>query len=270
MKRRLRRCSPLDVLLSAPMVLIVSALFWWTWYNHVIMMERDLFSRSRVALAVLDILCFHLLFISSQWAYLRTVLTSPGYSQDISESVEVDPLAGLECGRPEREEGSEAQPNSERSRFCQICQRDKPERAHHCRICNKCVMRMDHHCPWVANCVGRDNHKFFFLFVVYTPLTAIYHTITTSVWASQWLHSHLDAWLVVAQVWCNVLVCCSFGIILFAFAFYHAYLISSDLTTIESMSPSRGQPRPRSLGSMTSNCYAVMGVSKWRWFFPCA
>jgi len=278
MKLRLRSCSPLDVVLSAPMVVVVSSLFWWTWFNHVILMDRDLFSRSNFALAALDVVCFHFLFISSQLAYLRTVVTSPGYSQDSGEAGEEETLAELECGG--QEEGrAMSQLNSER-RYCQVCQRSKPERAHHCRICNKCVMRMDHHCPWVANCVGRDNHKFFFLFVLYTPLTAIYHAVTNSVWASQWFHNNLDAWLLVAQVWCNVLVCCAFGIILIVFAFYHAYLISSDLTTLESMSsvirtqqavlPSQSHGSPYTLGTATSNCNTVMGASKWRWFLACA
>ena len=67
--------------------------------------------------------------------------------------------------------------------YCTKCAHFRPARAHHCSICNRCILRMDHHCllaippllilfvftgPWVGNCVGHLNHKFFFLFMMYT------------------------------------------------------------------------------------------------------
>jgi len=52
-------------------------------------------------------------------------------------------------------------------RYCAICMAAKPERAHHCKRCNKCYLRMDHHCFWINNCVGYNNHKYFFMFLLY-------------------------------------------------------------------------------------------------------
>ncbi|CAD7933714.1 unnamed protein product [Amoebophrya sp. A25] len=56
-------------------------------------------------------------------------------------------------------------------RFCQEERIFKPDRAHFCRVANKNIMRMDHHCPWLLNTVGLKNHKFFYLFVLYSTLT---------------------------------------------------------------------------------------------------
>ncbi|XP_065556191.1 palmitoyltransferase ZDHHC16B-like [Artemia franciscana] len=50
---------------------------------------------------------------------------------------------------------------------CRKCYRPKPPRTHHCSVCNRCVLRMDHHCPWLNNCVGHQNHRYFYLFMVY-------------------------------------------------------------------------------------------------------
>lgn len=65
-----------------------------------------------------------------------------------------------------------------RVKHCKKCDNAwKPERAHHCSECNSCVFKMDHHCPWVNNCVGARNMKYFFLFVLYTGISAAYSCI---------------------------------------------------------------------------------------------
>lgn len=58
--------------------------------------------------------------------------------------------------------------------ICKKCISPKPPRTHHCSVCNKCVLQMDHHCPWINNCVGFYNHRYFFLFLVYLFVGALY------------------------------------------------------------------------------------------------
>ncbi|KAI5706179.1 hypothetical protein M8J76_005408 [Diaphorina citri] len=54
--------------------------------------------------------------------------------------------------------------------ICKKCISPKSPRTHHCSVCNRCILKMDHHCPWLNNCVGHWNHRYFFLFMIYTVL----------------------------------------------------------------------------------------------------
>ncbi|KAF9994240.1 hypothetical protein BGZ79_001003, partial [Entomortierella chlamydospora] len=65
-----------------------------------------------------------------------------------------------------------------RPRWCDICKITKPDRSHHCSECNSCVLRMDHHCPWVNGCIGFGNYKFFYLFILYGSLSALWVVAT--------------------------------------------------------------------------------------------
>jgi len=59
-------------------------------------------------------------------------------------------------------------------RRCRKCQDNyKPPRAHHDSVTGRCIVKMDHFCPWVGNAVGALNHKFFFLFILYTFTTSL-------------------------------------------------------------------------------------------------
>jgi len=58
-------------------------------------------------------------------------------------------------------------------RRCNKCNGNyKPPRAHHDSVTGRCIVKMDHFCPWVGNAVGALNHKFFFLFILYTLCTS--------------------------------------------------------------------------------------------------
>ncbi|VVC36246.1 Hypothetical protein CINCED_3A005520 [Cinara cedri] len=58
--------------------------------------------------------------------------------------------------------------------MCKKCDSPKPPRTHHCSVCNKCIIKMDHHCPWLNNCIGFYNHRYFFLYMVYTTLGSLF------------------------------------------------------------------------------------------------
>jgi len=70
-----------------------------------------------------------------------------------------------EADGPQASSGSESE--SERDRFCSICNRSKSFRTHHCRICNVCVELMDHHCPFTGNCASLSNFRSFYLSLLY-------------------------------------------------------------------------------------------------------
>lgn len=51
--------------------------------------------------------------------------------------------------------------------FCLQCMIRKPLRSKHCRRCGRCVAKQDHHCPWINNCVANNNHRHFFMYILY-------------------------------------------------------------------------------------------------------
>ena len=57
---------------------------------------------------------------------------------------------------------------------CKKCIAPKPPRSHHCSVCDSCSLKMDHHCPWLNGCVGHFNHRYFFLYMVYTVLGCLF------------------------------------------------------------------------------------------------
>jgi len=98
--------------------------------------------------------------------YVRSILVSPGEIPDTPE--------WMYYGEAPEESGAQVQislhetKRSGERRHCKWCSKYKPDRAHHCRVCRVCILKMDHHCPWIYNCVGFQNHKFFFLLLLYT------------------------------------------------------------------------------------------------------
>lgn len=54
--------------------------------------------------------------------------------------------------------------------FCVPCMVRMPLRSKHCKRCNRCIAKHDHHCPWVYNCIGINNHRQFFLYLVFLEI----------------------------------------------------------------------------------------------------
>jgi len=57
---------------------------------------------------------------------------------------------------------------------CEKCDGNyKPPRAHHDKFTGRCIVKLDHYCPFVCNAIGALNHKYFFLFILYTFIVCI-------------------------------------------------------------------------------------------------
>ncbi|CAO3680340.1 unnamed protein product [Umbelopsis vinacea] len=144
---------------------------------------------------------------------------------------------------------------------------------------------MDHHCPWISGCVGHGNYKFFFQFVTYTALYALWvfaTTLPTVIDAVAKRGFDIDVQWIVA-----IVLAFLFGFLLFAFSCVHGYYILTNTTTIESISDRpyyirvdfdrtghNHQIVTTDIGEklwshgFATNWRSVMGNSVAGWFFP--
>jgi palmitoyltransferase len=121
------------------------------------------------------------------------------------------------------------------SKYCNRCEQPKPPRAHHCHICDKCICRMDHHCPWINNCVGYKNHRYFFLFIFYLWISAIYYTILLVLLSWQFiaianpaLYDEWKSWFVIIEAFSGSVSVSMTGLFI-----WNLYLIATNQTTVE-------------------------------------
>lgn len=124
-------------------------------------------------------------------------------------------------------------------KWCRKCWAPKPERTHHCSICGRCVMKMDHHCPWLgSSCIGHRTYPAFIHFLTSATLLALY-IATFSMRAL--LYSFNNPYGVDEITPIHELILSAYGIVIALvvgpFAGYHFYLVTTNQTTLEHISP---------------------------------
>ncbi|KNZ73199.1 Palmitoyltransferase ZDHHC15 [Termitomyces sp. J132] len=140
-------------------------------------------------------------------------------------------------------------------RWCRKCWAPKPERTHHCSACGRCVLKMDHHCPWLGNnCIGHRTYPAFLHFLLSVTLLALYIAII-SIFAL--IYAFNDPYVMVrhsltiarqpVEIGQDVntpiheLFLAALGVIfsmvIGPFLGYHVYLVSTNQTTLETISP---------------------------------
>ncbi|XP_023162730.1 probable palmitoyltransferase ZDHHC24 [Drosophila hydei] len=66
--------------------------------------------------------------------------------------------------------------------MCDRCQALVPPRSWHCETCDVCVLKRNHHCRFTCCCIGHHNYRYFFYFLFYMGLGALYVTINASIY----------------------------------------------------------------------------------------
>ncbi|KAG8984417.1 palmitoyltransferase for Vac8p [Tulasnella sp. 427] len=126
-------------------------------------------------------------------------------------------------------------------RWCQKCWSPKPERTHHCGECGRCVLKMDHHCPWLgAKCIGHRTYPAFIHLLFTITLLCLYSFALTI----PPLRSYLDLTTIINEddwtpyfVLLLAIITFIFGLMIGSFWGYHVYLISTNQTTLEQLTP---------------------------------
>ncbi|KAI0766437.1 zf-DHHC-domain-containing protein [Trametes elegans] len=124
-------------------------------------------------------------------------------------------------------------------KWCKKCDAPKPERAHHCGTCGRCVLRMDHHCMWLGHrCIGHRTHASFVHFLFCITILAAYVAILCSR-VVYWSFTHpldIDETTPIHAI-SLALYGIVIGMVIGSFLGYHVYLVTTNQTTLESLSP---------------------------------
>ncbi|CAD7972366.1 unnamed protein product [Amoebophrya sp. A25] len=163
---------------------------------------------------------FHICLGTSMLAYYKGLVTDPGGIPDAGWH---DLPIGIEL--------MEKKKKSSEYRFCSKEGKYKPDRTHFCSAMSRNVLRMDHYCPWLSNCVGYFNHKYFFLFLLYTSVAS--NMVTYGLFkllASKHVMLNAGYQLMLAEGSGLSVILSS---VLTPFLAFHCWLISRNMTTIE-------------------------------------
>ena len=134
---------------------------------------------------------------------------------------------------------------------------------------------MDHHCPWVDNCIGFYNKKFFIQLLFYFFLASFSFCITYIPYSIDIIQliiktygkGNLNVVFKNFIILLNNIILLGFSILDFNFLKFHIKLISSNLTTIETLDKELMENKKYDMG-FKKNFKQVFGDNKILWFLP--
>lgn len=170
-----------------------------------------------------------LIFITMLYCYFDIMTTPPGYADTMNQIS----LEQYEQLRPKKviKDTEYSLP------FCETCQIVRDVRVFHCNRCNRCILRHDHHCEFVNNCVGKYNHCKFLKFII----SAALHSTFIAVYCLLYMIRQFDSDETVLKEPAHIISIVIFVIAILIslsmvfFVFQHIVLISSNVTTSESI-----------------------------------
>jgi len=124
-------------------------------------------------------------------------------------------------------------------KWCRKCWAPKPDRTHHCNVCGRCVLKMDHHCPWLASkCIGHRTYPAFVHFLACITLLALYIAVISISALFYAFSNPLDVNEItpvheLGLAFAGLL----FTLVIGSFLGYHIYLILTNQTTLEHVTP---------------------------------
>lgn len=205
-------------------------------------------------------LIFHALIFMIISSLAQAVGTDPGTVPDTPK---------WRCHGKPPEELKDRKRKTGEARWCQWTQSYKPDRAHYCRVEQRVVLRMDHHCPWIRNTVGFHNHKFFFLFLMYTTAACSFLGIGILQLLVQTTLPAINQFLLIGAEGLASLLLGVLG----PFFSFHCWLLANNMTTIEFCEsrnrPAYGEAQPTSYDlGIWRNLSSVLGSNPLLWFLP--
>ncbi|KAF7299792.1 Palmitoyltransferase [Mycena chlorophos] len=225
------------------------------WWHYVPPRHYHIQTVHRPAAFVVHLLVTYTLFFMIFSALIVCVARDPG-------PVTLDePKNGAEEGEGLLAGGAAQDDFSGPGRWCRKCWGPKPERAHHCSICGRCVLKMgtlprttpcmffhsntggvlaaDHHCPWLgAKCIGHRTYPAFLHFLLCITLVSTYIAVVCGqvLWHAFQDPIRMDELMPLHGIFVTFYAII-FALVMGSFYAYHLYLVCTNQTTIEHLSP---------------------------------